>query len=456
MTPSAPSNSPSPGASLSRTVWVGVFGATTGFTVTRFSPSGAREVHHADIPWIGDVSAGIEWPRDWLRAQLDALVARSEPDDLLSLAMPGADLALLDADGHADAFPLQHYRGVMDGGFIERATALIPPETLYRRTGGANVAAFQPYAQLLAVQDRYPGLLERAAAVVPLSDSLTALLCGERAHDPVMLQDQGLTGEGRAVCQAITGLPGLADKLAPWRVFGETEAPHTSRGSVVMPVTHDSVPARMVGYSACPWVIWTGTWIGTACQVAAMDPTPEAYRAGIAFEGYGASLSAITNVAMLGRAYKAVVHHAGYTFPQAAARAGDHLEAGLPDPFEAGRLPADETAALHTLRERYGPDPDRLLAAVIGTTATACAEKIAATARVLGQPHPDEVAVIGGWARNEAFIGALRRFFTHVRLPAQAPAATAVGLAAEALVRVGDAPDITNALRQIPPLETES
>jgi sugar (pentulose or hexulose) kinase len=442
--------------SLNRRILLGVFGATTGFTLSEIDASGGRVTRRSDIPWIGDAKEGILWPAEWLAEELDRLRSDAKEGDVIALAMPGADLIALspdDAESGVPANPIQHYRGVMDGGYIERALEILPAGTIYRETGGANVAAFQPYAQLLAYRERYPGVLESATAVVPLSDWMTRRLSGAKGCDPVMLQDQGLTPEGKRICERMTGIAGLAEKIAPWRTFGEREIARAEKGFLVAPVTHDSVPARMAGYSSRPWVIWTGTWIGTACQVEEIRASEAALAGGIAFEGAGESLSAISNVGMLGRTYKALVTLAEIGFEEAATRAMGRIERGDAPLFDVGTLPIDEEAAIQSLTDRCGSNLEDLLAAVVGSAAAACRDKIAATARVLDLPEPREVAVIGGWARNRAFIAALNRLYEEVRIPNQAASATTVGLAAEALVKAKDASSIKEAIDMLPTIE---
>jgi sugar (pentulose or hexulose) kinase len=442
--------------SLNRRILLGVFGATTGFTLTEVSDDGGKMTRQAEIPWTGNAREGIYWPAAWLAEELDRVKADARPGDIIALAMPGADLLVLspeDAEGGLPANPIQHYRGVMDGGFIERTLDILPAETIYAETGGANVAAFQPYAQLLAYEERNPGLLANAAAVVPLCDWMTWRLSGERGHDPVMLQDQGLTPRGKLICERVSGIPGLAAKIAPWRTFGEKEAVRAKGGFLVAPVTHDSVPARMAGYSSCPWTVWTGTWIGTACQIDSIRATEPALAGGIAFEGAGDSLSAITNVGMLGRTYKALITAAEIDFERASAIAMARMSRKVYESFDVSKLPIDEEAALESLIDRYGPDLEDVLGAVISSIAVACREKISATARALSLPPPREVAVIGGWARNQAFIQALKRFYEGVRIPPQAASATTVGLAAEALLKAGESRTVKEALILLPRIE---
>ncbi|MBW3621986.1 MAG: hypothetical protein KY468_01090 [Armatimonadetes bacterium] len=435
---------------MQRRVIVGVFGATTGLTVAEFSHQGGRVTDQKEIPWIGNPKEGIYWPMDWLSGELDRLRSAAGEGDVIALAMPGADLCILPSEESGTLPPVQHYRGVMDGGFIERATATMPAPEIYRRTNGANVAAFQPYAQLLAYEERHPGVLNDAQAVVPLSDWMTLRLSGRRGHDPVMLQDQGLANEGRQVCGEVIGLPGLAAKVAPWRVFGEGEVLRTEAGAYVVPVTHDSVPARNAGYSAAPWVVWTGTWIGTACRVEAIRASALAYEAGFAFEGAGPSLSAITNVGMLGRTYKALVQRQNMGFEEVSARIQRRLNDEAIPTFDVADLPADEEEGIRLLMDRFGTDMDVILSAYIASTAAGCRDRIRATASVLDLEPPQEVAVIGGWSRNAAFLDALQREYGRVKVPAQAADATAVGLAADALVRVGDAATVGEALGKLP------
>jgi hypothetical protein len=414
-----------------------------------FSPAGGRVTEQKEIPWEGDTREGIYWPREWLIEELRQVKASARKGDVIALAMPGADLYV--SSREADTPPrIQHYRGVMDGGFIEKATSKVWPTDLYRRTNGANVAAFQPYAQLLAYEERQPGSVRNAPEIVPLNDWMTDRLTGRKGHDPVMLQDQGLTFEGRAVCEEIAGVDGLAGRIAPWPAFAEDEILETGGGVYVVPVTHDSVPARTAGYSAAPWVIWTGTWIGTACSVGEVRASALAYESGVAFEGAGPSLSAITNVGMLGRIYKVLIQRAGIDFTEASLRVQRLLDERELETVDVTALPADEDQAVQKLSDRIGWDPDLLLSTYIASTADACRHHIRATSEILGMEPPVDVAVIGGWARNTAFLCALEQHFGEVRVPEQAPYATAVGLAADALVRVRDASSMKEALEMLP------
>lgn len=444
---------------MGRKVITLVFGVSSGLTMMQFGENGPKELSKAKIPWVAGAGDAIYWPMEWLGNYLNkAKSYDAQEEDVVAGAMWGADLVFCSGrEEKKGCFPAQHYRSVPEK-YLAKVTEKINPVLLYLGTGGANVAFFQPYSQIMAETERRPDILQAAQEIVPLADMMTFMLVGSDdfrpKHDQVMLQSQGLLNlKAKSAYDKIFG-GNLAIKLAPWLLFESKEVIVDKLGRRIVPVTHDSVSARRVGFTKCPWVIWTGSWIGTATSLADMpnvQPTFATYEAGIAFEGVGNSRAAITNIAMLGSVYEILKDSPPkkWSYEMAAATAKDFLH--KVKTFSLKEMPQDVAEAAQWVLEQNDNSHKYALAAVVITAAQACYDKIAATAQVLGMPFPKEVAIIGGWAENEAFIAALKAKGFKVRIPPLAACATHAGLAADALVRVGDAKNFREALNMVAP-----
>ncbi|MFA6215578.1 MAG: hypothetical protein WC768_03355 [Patescibacteria group bacterium] len=434
----------------SRNVVAAGFGATSDFTVRVYSPTGNQKVVEAKVPWQTGKGGAIYWPLDWLQDMMKAVRSYAGRGDLIAGAMPGADLVFLKS-----GFPLKarHYPSTPEGVLAE-ITAKIPALELYMATGGANVDFYQPYCQLAAMFASR-STMWNTDTIVPLADWLTGVLhnwrVGLRA-DQVMWQSQGLaTLTSEALYRKLFGKD-LAAKLFRSDFFRRCEVVRDrASGAIIVPVTHDSVPARMVGFSQCPWVIWSGTWLGIAfCLLKhlGIKPTAQTFAAGIAFEGIGSSRAAITNIAQLGRAYKWMIGFANWDYATAALQANTVIDCTRP--YDLTGMPTDEAEAKTWLRELYNKrSPQAAIAGLLKSAALACHQKLEATAGVLRLAAPTEISVIGGWAQNSAFINALRKLGYKVHIPPFAAEATHAGLAADALVRVGDAKTFNEALAML-------
>ena len=436
-----------------------VFGATSGCTVQRWKNGGCENLLQANIPWVTKVSGDDEavyWPNPWIKDTLGLLRHMANPGDIIAAGMPGADLALLLNTGGAEMYvpPVQHYRSVPDclQDRIEASGKL----ALYLRQNGANVASFQPPAQLLAESLRRPTVLGSVRAIVPFCDVLTAWLVkafggqNNLRHDPTMIQSQGLSQLAAMREFMVEQIPGFAvvqDKLTPWPMFDAGKIIQTPSGVMIVPVTQDSVPSRMVGFASAPNNVWTGTWVGTASMAGPdCQPSAESFAAGLAFEGVDASRAVISNCGgMAGTAYKALKGKLSYA--EAAAAALPMLQGlKIPDPSairECGVIGSPDFAEKwHNLYRTRQED----LASFLKYIAGLCVQKLAATDKLFGRRRQRQVAVTGGWAENDAFNKALELLDCEVIIPPFADKATAAGLAAEALVRAGRAKDFAEAL----------
>ena len=97
----------------------------------------------------------------------------------------------------------------------------------------------------------------------------------------------------------------------------------------------------------------------------------------------------------------------------------------------------------------YSNDTTQALAELVGNLARTCVETLRKTDELFHRKHKKEVAVTGGWAKNRLFLQALEELGYQVVIPPFADLATAAGLAADALVRIGDAKNFKAALKQL-------
>lgn len=339
------------------------------------------------------------------------------------MAMPGADMAIgYDGDvfGHYHA-PLLHYRSMLKSGRAARVMEQVPE---WRQWSGLAICdEFQPPCQLLAYQET--GLeLKTAKFIVPLCDLLTFWLTGVKGMDPVMHQSQGLAHpDAPRIYNKLFG-QGVHARINSglWNVFDEYKLIEQD-GIYYGPVTHDSPFNRRNG-------IWTGTWVGTdlrlPCKLSELDLSKA--EEGLAIEGVGHTAAVISNVAFAGRAWKQLMISQGFAdddFAGAANYALATLE--LARDLDLTQMPRDDTGEKSAawVKEQLPPNkPEGILASFIFSVATACRQKIEATASFLGIDVPTDINVAGGWSQNVAFLASLALFGFNPSVPPHGANAT--------------------------------
>lgn len=415
-----------------------VFGASEGASGILFRPDGAEKVFHMKIPWIMIDGKATYWPVDWLKEILAMTKRYVKPGDIIAPAMWGADI-------YTDHSMLRHYASVSDE-HLEKALALGQNSQLemYLATGGANVAAYQPLGQIMAMMaDRAIWLASESIDLV--ANLMTYMLTGIPVFDAIMAQSQGLL-KPKAYQFYQNIFPGHEGKIGlkrfpysrSWPSDKNTILHHD--GIYFTPTSHDSVFSRMVGFSTgCEWVIWTGSWLGTATKVSnEVQPSAQTFEAGVAFEGLGESRAAITNIAKLGTLYKRLVEAAGMNYQSMSDHACEMAIHGkLYDGHflekKYGQLLKNEDEAFSWILKNG--TPKYACGQIISLAAYYCRLKIEATAKVLGVLVPTTVALTGGWAANKAFHTMLKREHFEVVIPREAQYATHAGIAADALRR---------------------
>jgi hypothetical protein len=371
----------------------------------------------------------------------------------------GADVALL--NGECVPFAAINYTTTNDDQAYCSWVDAIDDEWWHIEFGGASKAAYQPLAQLKFLHSELPGSTwNQTAQIVPVTDYLFFRLTGEQGHDSIMCQSQGLLGpKSRAVLEKLdAGLP--ENCLCPWQVYPPTTALLIG-GVYYVPGSHDSPFARIVGFSAAPYVIWSGTWVGVAADIEGTEVVPckETLEAGLSFEGTAIQ----KNTAQFGPVYKVLVSRAGMDYSQAAVcileqRDLPELDRSRIDVSAGGAADAANYVLDQVEKKGSHNILKRALAAVINCAVEAVWEDLQRLALVTKTPL-NEVSVVGGWSENEGFHALLERKGVQVKIAPHATNAADAGLVAHMLYRITEAEGVPQTVAQIlpqlPPLEEE-
>jgi len=441
-----------------------VLGMSSGLTVQQWTQGKVETVCQMSIPWAIEWVSGhknIYWPSKWLKNVVEMVNFYAKSGDIISWAMPGADLAFVEKyrlnmteEAYRLALPILNYQSLADEVIFQEISKSVDPRVAYLKMHGANWAFFQSPVHIAYYQkklQKYPDI-----QVVPLADWITYLAMGATtkiAHDPTMLQSMGAYGiDTRDPLYAKLFGKDLAGRIFPFDVSKLDEVFITADGIRIVPCSHDSVYARRIGFSKCPSGIWTGTWVGTSDWIGGKDikPSGRTFDAGIAFEGLGSLRALITNISMAGAIYKAIVQKFGWSYEEASKEVvkvvyslGDRVA------FIIDRLPGDTDVAAKFIIEKALNDGVHALAYLLLSLAVACRQKKELVYKILRRKVPKEVAVFGGFSENIAFLQALKNFGFEPIVPPFAANATHAGLAIEALTRTGEADDDREALAML-------
>ncbi|MCX6789694.1 MAG: hypothetical protein NTZ42_03760 [Candidatus Gribaldobacteria bacterium] len=441
-------------------IFTAVLGMSSGLTVQRWNEKEVETVCQMTIPWIGN-DKDIFWPEQWLRSVVELVNSYAEQGDTIAWAMPGADLAFVERyrvsmseRAYRLILPILSYQSLADGVIFEEINKMVNPKKAYRQMAGANWAFFQPPSHIFYYLKE---LQSGDFKVISLADWISYLAKGAKTeipvHDSTMLQSMGAYDFDGSTSGLYTELFGedTAEKIFPFDVLGEN-AYSTIDDIKIIPCSHDSVFARRIGFSVCPSGIWTGTWVGTSDWIGEKNikPSNKTFDAGIAFEGLGNLRALITNISMAGAIYKAIVQKLGWSYEQAskkAAEAVSHL--GSQVVFDLDELPTDTEAVEKLVAGKALNAGDYTLAYLLQSLAAACRRKKEAVYKILRRKVPEEVAVFGGFAENQAFLQALKNFGFEPIVPKFASNATHAGLAMDALIRTGQAANDQEALSML-------
>lgn len=437
-----------------------VLGMSDGGTIYRFAPDGVGQLAKTDIKWVYD-SHGRYWSKPWLLSFCNLAVSYKDIDGCFVSGMPGADLVVLSSTPEPwntripeNRAPLLNYTSVSKQALKETLDIILPLD-IYRQTG-VHVATFQPWSQIRYMLDMGWNFEDdRTERIVPLSDLISSYLTngGAMMGGPSMYKSQGLLGlSAHGILKRL--FPNFYQKIAywpPWKLgdsFGG-----------VFPCDHDSVFSRLIGFMHCPWVLWTGSWLGVAKFMNGLSvaPSQKTYHAGIAFEGAGWTEAAITNTGMFGAVYKELLRRAGLKYSEVYEQTREIWEEALQLNLRA--LPKKEGEAVDWIikecAKEAGADKDDrytlylAIVSFIKSVASACADDLKNVAFALGLDMPTRVAITGGWAENELFKLALNELGIEAIVLYFAQNATHAGLAAFGLSEGKGFPEFCEATTMI-------
>ena len=214
----------------------------------------------------------------------------------------GVDFGLLDAQGNLLEAPT-HYRDERHPPAMAEVHSLIPTEEIWARTG-VQFMPFNTLYQLHALQQRSPGLLDRAAHLLLMPDlfhhQLTQgrSLANERTNASTTQLFNPSTRAWEPSLLTRLGLPShfLGEIIPAGTRVGET----ASGVPVYAPGSHDTASA-VAATPAAPGTRWaflsSGTWSLLGVELPAPNLTAEARQLGFSNEfGVGETVRLLKNI----------------------------------------------------------------------------------------------------------------------------------------------------------------
>lgn len=300
---------------------------------------GVREALRFDTPRGEDPETGYQcWDLDAMereiRAGLSAAAATAQLDSV-GVDGWGVDYVLLDAEKRRVG-PAVAYRDGRTRGVLERLSARMPREEIYRRTG-IQFLPFNTLYQLAATAQAHPDWLARARHFLMLPDYFHARLGGAIANEYTNATTTQLYGVVRddwdpallELCGASRDL--FAAPVAPGTILGEAALSGTRRSKITAPATHDTASA-VAALPLQPGDVFliSGTW--SLMGVESERP----------LLGHVARAHNLTNEGGVERRYRVLENIAGLWLTQRIAQ-----ELNVPEPeliAAAARAPAWQAA----------------------------------------------------------------------------------------------------------------
>jgi rhamnulokinase len=208
------------------------------FEVSRFSNSFAKDSGSGYLCW------GLDAIEEHVRLGIDQ-AAGSAPIRNVGVDSWGVDFVLLDANLQRVGGAIC-YRDNRTQGMIERVTARLPAEEIYRRTG-IQFQSFNTLYQLAAVAAQEPEWLGRARHLLMIPDYVHYRLCGVLSNEytnATTTQMLNLKGEWDRDLFTAAGLPEIwmQSPVEAGTILGQIQTGSTT-AKVVAPATHDTASA---------------------------------------------------------------------------------------------------------------------------------------------------------------------------------------------------------------------
>ena len=416
----------------------------------------------------GQEDIGPDSVRRWdigrIGGEIESLLAHAQTSagtlDGVGVDTWGVDFGLLDTQGRLLEAPT-HYRDERHPPAMTEVHALIPPEEIWAKTG-VQFMPFNTLYQLYALQQRSPGLLDRAAHLLLMPDLFHHQLTQGRsvANERTNASTTQLFNPATRVWE-----PSLLTRLGlPSHFLGEivpagTRVGETASGvPVYAPGSHDTASA-VAATPAAPGSRWaflsSGTWSLLGVELPAPNLTAEARELGFSNEfGVGETVRLLKNIMGLWlvqecrRSLKATegrdYSYAELTTLAKAAPPGGPLVDAAAHRFLA---PADMAREIRSACAEAGrPAPESvgsLIRCCLDSLADAYRLALGGLERLLGTKF-DALHIVGGGSQNR-LLNQLTADACGIPVLAGPSEATAIGNILAQLVAAGAVADWTQA-----------
>ncbi|HEY8899972.1 MAG TPA: rhamnulokinase family protein [Chthoniobacterales bacterium] len=341
---------------------------------------------------------------------------------LVSVAVDswGVDYGVVDAGGRLLGLPWM-YRDSRNDGMIDAATALVPKEEIYRRTG-IQFLPFNTVFQLMAEQRAHSETMRIAERLLFVPDLLTFWLSGKKVTERTIASTSMLLKAGKAEWDldlaAAVGIPThlLKPITEPGVLVGELRPELAAQTGctglkVVTCGGHDtaSAVAGVPAVDANPLFLSSGTWSLIGCELPAPIVTAESAAAGFSNEqglcGTTRFLNNVTGMWLLQECQRnwraqGIAIEDG----ELARRAADARIDSLIDPdHESFAKPCDMPAAITHFCKATGQAEPRYpaeTARVIVQSLALRYRELAAQLRAWMPAPPSRLHIVGGGSQN--------------------------------------------------------
>ena len=357
------------------------------------------------------------------------------------------------------------YRDGRTNGMDEKVYELIPQKELYNRTG-IQKQIFNTIYQLMALKQKKPEQLEKAAVFLMIPDYFHFLLCGKKCVEYTNATTTQLVSPKTKVWDM-----GLIDRLGyPTRIFPQIKTAGTVLGklkddiakevgftcNVVLPATHDTGSAVLAVPSNAEDTMYisSGTWSLMGVERKEADCSDKSMECNFTNEGgYDYRFRYLKNIMGLWmiQSLKKEINDK-YSFAQLCDMASKESISSIVDCNDDSFLAPDsmQEAVREFCRktDQQVPETTAEFAAVIYNSLAVCYKEAAEEIEKMTGVSYDCIHVVGGGA-NAQYLNELTAKRTGKTVYAGPTEATAIGNLTVQMLAMGALPDLETARRTI-------
>ncbi len=357
------------------------------------------------------------------------------------------------------------YRDGRTNGMDEKVYELIPQKELYNRTG-IQKQIFNTIYQLMALKQKKPEQLEKAAVFLMIPDYFHFLLCGKKCVEYTNATTTQLVSPKTKVWDM-----GLIDRLGyPTRIFPQIKTAGTVLGklkddiakevgftcNVVLPATHDTGSAVLAVPSNAEDTMYisSGTWSLMGVERKEADCSDKSMECNFTNEGgYDYRFRYLKNIMGLWmiQSLKKEINDK-YSFAQLCDMASKESISSIvdcnDDSFLAPESMQEAVREFCRKTDQQVPETTAEFAAVIYNSLAVCYKEAAEEIEKMTGVSYDCIHVVGGGA-NAQYLNELTAKRTGKTVYAGPTEATAIGNLTVQMLAMGALPDLETARRTI-------